>query len=98
MKKITNAAEAPKGHHFAIIVFKQDSVYIPGDERSRTCPGHGYHGGNKTFNSFEYMAFDNKAEWEESLSYMILRDPRRTDVMAFEVAKMATFGLKVEIQ
>ena len=39
-KFVHNADEVPKDEHYAII--QSDSIYIPGDERSRTCPGHGY--------------------------------------------------------
>jgi hypothetical protein len=33
-------ADIPSEPHYAILTFS--SVYVPGDERSRTAPGHGY--------------------------------------------------------
>jgi hypothetical protein len=30
----------PQEEHFAVVY--SDSIFIPGDERSRTNPGHGY--------------------------------------------------------
>lgn len=40
MKYVSSREEIPTTPHIAVIVF--DSIYVPGDERSRTCPGHGY--------------------------------------------------------
>jgi hypothetical protein len=53
--------EMPKQKHFAVIKF--GSIYIPGDERSRTNPGHGYPASFET--TMEYIAFENKESVEE---------------------------------
>lgn len=47
------------------IALHTHSYYVPGDERSRTNPGHGYPGGNETVNT--YTKFKNK---EEMLSWV----------------------------
>lgn len=60
MKWIHNKDEVPKEPHFAIIEFS--TYYVEGDERSRTCPGHGYPGHSE--NKAEYIAFDTEAEWK----------------------------------
>ena len=39
-KFITDPKDIPNVEHWAIV--EQDGVHIPGDERSRTNPGHGY--------------------------------------------------------
>lgn len=57
--------EIPTGEHWAII--KGTSVFIPGDERSRTAPGHGYP--ERTENYIEYAAFTNEAKFLEALQY-----------------------------
>lgn len=56
-------SDIPKGPHYAILEF--DSIYIPGDERSRTCPGHGYP--ESTANIIRYIAFTDKSEWEADI-------------------------------
>src|SRR5208282_5967605 len=53
--------DMPLGEHWAII--ENNSVYIPGDERSRTDPGHGYPESTERYIS--YRAFTNRAEFEE---------------------------------
>jgi hypothetical protein len=57
----------PKGEHWAII--EGSSVLIPGDERSRTNPGHGYP--EHTEYHITYQAFTDKAEFEKELAHKI---------------------------
>lgn len=45
MKRINDPSEIPAVQHFAVLIYKTHSYYVPGDERSRTNPGHGYPGG-----------------------------------------------------
>ncbi len=96
--KIDTPAKAPKAPHFAIILFKTDSVYIEGDERSRTNPGHGYPGGTETFSTNEYYAFDRREEWEAAVQSLFLEKQGRTDVLAFEVAAVATPTVHVSVK
>ncbi len=50
-------ADIPKIPHYALFV--NDSVHIPGDERSRTNPGHGYPAEDRVFLSYEaYLTRD----------------------------------------
>jgi hypothetical protein len=46
-KFVHKASDIPNEEHWAII--KTDGVYIPGDERSRTNPGHGYPAETRNF-------------------------------------------------
>jgi len=61
MKTLTNAKDGPKKQHFAAVVFS--SIYIEGDERSRTNPGHGYPAEWRS--TSEYIVFDDEAEMNE---------------------------------
>lgn len=40
MRYASESSDVPNRPHLAVLLF--DSVYVPGDERSRTHPGHGY--------------------------------------------------------
>ena len=60
MDYVHSIDKIPTKKHY--VVFKGDSVYIPGDERSRTNPGHGYPG--HTENYLSYIAFETKEEVE----------------------------------
>ena len=64
MRKYCHQEEdVPKGAHFAILFFR--TVYIPGDERSQTHPGHGYPASNESV--CDYVAYDNRDEWEAEI-------------------------------
>lgn len=58
-KTVRSPEDIPVGKHWAIMTF--GSITIPGDERSRTNPGHGYPESTETTTSYRY--FDNEAEW-----------------------------------
>ena len=58
MKYVKTKSDAPTTPHWA--VFKFGTIHIPGDERSRTNPGHGY--GDSWESSITYIAFDNLDE------------------------------------
>lgn len=64
MKRVTARNEIPKGKHWFILTFS--SINIPGDERSRTNPGHGYP--EHTEEITEYTAFTNKDEWTKEIT------------------------------
>ncbi len=63
MKYCSQKSDIPSTPHFAVLEF--DSVYVPGDERSRTNPGHGYP--EHYEETVKYIAFDSKKELEEWL-------------------------------
>jgi len=58
--------DIPIGEHFAILV--PGSAYIPGDERSRTNPGHGYP--EHSIEYWNYEIYENKEKWEQAIQYM----------------------------
>ena len=60
---IHKPSEVPTQPHFAI--FEANSIHVPGDERSRQYPGHGYPASTEYFLS--YIAFDTKEEWEADI-------------------------------
>jgi hypothetical protein len=58
MKYCSKKEDIPKTAHLAVLRFY--TVHIPGDERSRTHPGHGYGPEDKAV--VEYISFDSPAE------------------------------------
>jgi hypothetical protein len=63
-KYVRTAKDVPADEHFAII--ENESVYIPGDERSRTNPGHGYPAETRQFVSYE--AYFTKEKFLEAIN------------------------------
>lgn len=92
VKYVSHAADVPKGEHWAILV--NHSINIPGDERSRTNPGHGYPA--STENSLEYRAYANEDVFKRALSELYQTDPRRTDIAALHVAGTVTPKIEVK--
>lgn len=65
MKKYCKSkSDIPTNPHWAIVYF--ETYYIPGDERSKSCPGHGYP--ESTEISANYIAFDNEQEWKADIT------------------------------
>lgn len=54
----------PDEPHFAVVVEDKQYVYHPGDELSKSCPGHGYPEHVETINSIKYESYDSKERWE----------------------------------
>jgi hypothetical protein len=70
MKKfIERAKDIPKEPHYALI--DNRSVFIPGDERSKSCPGHGYPDSTEHFIS--YTAYTNRDDLIKELSSVYYR-------------------------
>lgn len=63
-KTVNSASELPKGEHWAIIT--SQTVTIPGDERSRTSPGHGYPESTERY--LRYEAFTDEDEFKTELA------------------------------
>lgn len=64
---VTSIDKLPTVEHWAIL--EDTSVHIPGDERSRTNPGHGYPESTEHF--ITYTAYTVKEEFESELKRAI---------------------------
>ena len=59
-----NSESIPKFSHWAIVEFS--SYFVPSDDRSKSCPGHGYPDSYET--TATYVAYDNETEWKNDIS------------------------------
>jgi hypothetical protein len=87
----------PTDLHYQILVFETSSVYIEGDERSRTNPGHGYPAHTETHESFRLYCFTKEWEWKAGLTALYLKDQHRKDVLAQVVERVAQPRFTVDI-
>lgn len=92
MKTITKAEDMFRGKHFVILEFS--SYHVPGDERSKQHPGHGYHAHDVAYT--RYRATQDKQEWENEIAKQTLA---RMPFVAFVAGPLAeiTTHTKVEI-
>jgi len=61
---VNKHSELPKTPFWAIL--STSATHIPGDERSRTNPGHGYPA--HTVNSISMEVFTKEAEWKKAIA------------------------------
>lgn len=61
MKYCHKATDIPEGAH--LVVLAEERIHIPGDERSRTSPGHGYPAEDK--DTWNYIVFEDQEELQD---------------------------------
>jgi len=76
MTEVKGPKDVPEGHHFAVIIFNAGSIQIPGDERSRTNPGHGYPAHTHSYNDYKYWVTTDQAVLERFVESLELEDAR----------------------
>ena len=62
-KYVSKLSDIPDTEHYAII--EVGSIYIPGDERSRTNPGHGYPEHTET--TISYQVYYTEEKWKKAI-------------------------------
>lgn len=93
MTYVHKLSDIPKGEHYVIL--KIGSVFIPGDERSRTNPGHGYP--ERTEYHPEMRVTTDRAVWEREIAEELENDPRQESFIAYHVPKLATVKTNVTV-
>jgi hypothetical protein len=86
----TKSDDVPKGKHYVVIRFTQ--IWIPGDERSRQAPGHGYP--ERFEDKCQYKAYLDEAEWKLEVARMTHSND---NFVAFVVEKLAKIKQQVEV-
>lgn len=89
-KTVDTLADIPHSQHYAI--FSIRSIYIPGDERSRTCPGHGYPAENVNVVNYKIVTSEN--ELKQELSYIKdLSTVRVAKISPLTITQHVTFSI-----
>jgi len=86
MKYISSKQEAPTVEHLAVLEF--GSIYIEGDERSRTCPGHGYPAHSES--TVKYIAFESEKELQGWLDKQSDQELQKIQVIRVKPAQVQT--------
>ena len=96
-----NRTDIPNEPHYAIIVIDSTSVHIPGDERSRTAPGHGYPERTETYDVIQYKSFpstpEGRQQWEKILKDLYVQEHNKGKVVGFHVDQVAKPTIRVEV-
>lgn len=94
MTYVRKLSDIPRAPHYVII--KMNSVLIPGDERSRRFPGHGYP--ERTENYPEMRVTTNKALWEKEIAEEMQYDPKGNLFVAYFVPHIAEVKTEVKVK
>lgn len=62
-KRVSSFRDVPTGRHWMILQF--GTAHTPGDERSRTHPGHGYPASDDPVAYYE--AYTDEGEWRQAI-------------------------------
>ena len=92
-KYVSSLGDIPDGPHWVII--STTSVHIPGDERSRQAPGHGYPERTETYISYE--AFLHEGEFKVEVERRLQSQFTRADFVCIHVDKIATPKVRAQI-
>jgi hypothetical protein len=95
MKLVEKVSDVPKTEHYAILVYKQHSVYHEGDERSRTHPGHGYPAYTEVFTKVEHYVTTDYKNWEDQVKHYAAN---KEQFVAFKVDQLAIITTTVKIE
>lgn len=91
MVRIKGPEDIPSGTHFAVIIYGKRSVWVPGDERSRTNPGHGYPEHTDHFDDIEHWVTTERATLEEFVSIQEMASgSNKKPYVILEVTKKAS--------
>jgi hypothetical protein len=99
MKRVKGPADVPNEPHFAVIIYGTRSVYHEGDERSRTCPGHGYPAHTETFDELEHWVTTERTHLEEFVTELDTQtESKKKPFVIMEVVKKGTVTRSTKIQ
>jgi fumarylacetoacetate (FAA) hydrolase family protein len=91
MKYITNLKDIPDGMQLAALV--SGTVYIPGDERSVTNPGHGHPSEHRPI--IEFVSFKDRGEMEE---WVKQREASKSSQSPYKIIQFTPVGVAVEVK
>ena len=94
MKYVSSLADIPNEPHYVIVAIQ--SVHIPGDERSRTNPGHGYP--EHTEHYVQMQVTTDKAVWSVAVTKLLEHDPKQQEFKAYHVDSMAKISHHIEVK
>jgi len=101
MIRVKGPSDVPEGPHFTVIIYDTTSVYVPGDERSRTNPGHGYPEHTDTYDTFEHWVTDDPTvlnEFIRALDVEVRLRQKRRPYVILKVEKKARVVVEPEIR
>lgn len=98
MIEVHGPNDVPNTPHFAVIIFNTRTVHIPGDERSRTNPGHGYPAEDLSYNDYHYFITTDKNVLEKFVEQLELEERNKKPYVFFTVSSKGTVTKKIQFE
>lgn len=99
LKRVKGPNDVPNEPHFAVIIYGTRSIHHEGDERSRTCPGHGYPAHTETLDDIEHWVTTERAHLEEFVTDLDSRTGYdKKPYVIMEVAKKGSVARSTKVQ
>ena len=100
MVRVKEAEKVPQKNHYAILIFTTKSVWVPGDERSKTHPGHGYPEHTDYYETFEYWVADTLDKLKAGIALLEKeKDPpkyKAIRIVPLEISTKIKIDIKVD--
>lgn len=93
-KYVRMASDVPETEHYTII--ESATVYIPGDQRSEECPGHGYPASSHPY--INYEAYFTKEKLLAAVKQLCDRDSNKLKSIKIVKVTPVTFTVNVDIK
>jgi len=98
MKRVKGPLDTDR-EHYAVLIYRTESFHVPGDERSRTHPGHGYPAHTKTTENTEHWITMDKEVLKKFL--LLLQEeqqpPPHNVLQVWPMKVRTTVKLEVEV-
>ena len=89
LKEVLSPSDIPEGESYLIQVYDEAVFHIPGDERSRTNPGHGYPASTEKVLTVRQFVTTEQDRWTDVMEYLYIIEPGRKDVCGIRSVKAA---------
>jgi len=91
---IKSSEQMPKEKHYAILIFSMQAIRVPGDERSRTAPGHGYPEHTDYYETFEYWVTNSLDILKKGIALL----EQEKDTPKYNVIQVSPLSISTEIK
>jgi hypothetical protein len=86
MQRVKAAGDLPPlGKYFLIQIYKDKTIYHEGDERSKSCPGHGYPAYTEHYLDVQQYVTTNREEWLKGIEIVEEMKEKEEQVRYLEV-------------
>jgi hypothetical protein len=98
--RVDGPKKMPTEKHYAILIFKRETTWVPGDQRSREAPGHGYPEHTEVHETFEYWATASTSILRQAVEYLEKRNGEVSahDKVVYSIIESVPLSVQTRIE